>query len=616
MSFPFDAIPTNGTSPNNAVALMRNVVNFLAPGANGAGVVLLDDSVYTTNAVVTVQVGDSDLIGAGQATVSFKASSQPNSSTVTLFETTHPGLFKGIITLVAGLAGTNQLRVQNGDTITATYFDNSNNSNVTATATIDTVPPVISQVAATTDYYNAQVTWRTSKPADSSVQYSESPLPDRAAYSSALVTNHSVTINGLSPNRVYYYQVVSRDQAGNTTVDDNGGNFYTFHTLKAPAPPWFDNLESGAPGWKVVPDPANGSEINWTLGTPNNALAKSAHSGINAWGSDLNGNQNFFLASSFLYSPVIDLSGLTSATLTFSNVYDFSRVEPTFGFYIEDGGVFISTNSSTPPSLHLPLVVDFADGVADTWQKETLDLTPWVGQTIQVVFYYQAISFGDPIYGWTLDDVSITGVAAGGTVQISKNLGQGNWSLSSLSTIGLVPVQSGVAPSITISNLAAGQYVVQFGDVPWYQTPANVTNTLAVGGTLNFSATYDFLDANHNGISDSWEVASFGAVVTNRTQLTDTDRDGMTDYAEFIAGTDPTNAASRFYFTGATLQSNRLVQLQWPVVTNRLYQVNASANLLGWQPVTGWMQASNNPTMSYTATNSGGAQFFRVQVKP
>ena len=195
---------------------------------------------------------------------------------MTLFETTHPGLFKGFITLVGGNAATNQLLVRNGDTITATYFDSSNNSNVTATATIDTVPPVISQVAATTDYSNAKVTWLTSKPADSSVQYSESPLPDRASYLSALVTNHAVTVSGLSANRIYYYQVVSTDQAGNTTVDDNHGNLYTFQTLKAPTPPWFDNLESGAPGWTVVPDPVNGSDINWTLGTPHNGLVDSA----------------------------------------------------------------------------------------------------------------------------------------------------------------------------------------------------------------------------------------------------------------------------------------------------------------------------------------------------
>ena len=77
----------------------------------------------------------------------------------------------------------------------------------------------------------------------------------------------------------------------------------------------------------------------------------------------------------------------------------------------------------------------------------------------------KAFAFGDTIYGWTIDDISITGVAAGGTINITKNLGQGTWSLFSLSPIGLVPVQSDVTPSVTISNLAAGQYVVQFGDV-------------------------------------------------------------------------------------------------------------------------------------------------------
>jgi hypothetical protein len=608
MSFPFDAIPTNGTSPNNAIALLKSIVNFLAPGANGAGVVFLDNTVYTTNAVVTVEVGDSDLAGTGQTTASFKASSRASQTTVTLFETTHPGLFRGYITLVAGSAGTNQLQVQNGDTITATYFDLSNNSNATATATIDTVPPAISQVAATTDYSNAKITWLTSKPADSSVQYSVSPLPDHAAYVGALGTNHVVTIGGLSANRIYYYEVVSRDQAGNTTVDDNHGNLYSFQTLKAPTPPWFDNLESGAPGWSVVPDPVYGSDVNWTLGTPNNGLVNSAYSGTNAWGSDLNGDQNFFLASSYLYSPVIDLSGLKSATLTFYDACDFSTL-------YEDGVVYVSTNSTTPPG-NLPMAPNGdLTGAVDDWDQETIDLTPWVGQTIQVVFYYEGVVVNQ-VYGWTIDDISITGVVAGGNINITKNLGQGTWSLFSLSPIGLVPVQSGVAPSVTVSNLPAGQYVVQFGDVNYYQTPAGQTNTLAAGGTLNFNGNYTFIDANHNGISDAWEMDNFGSVTTNRTQLTDTDHDGMTDYAEFIAGTDPNNPASRFYFTGETVQSN-LVQMQWTVVTNRLYQVSTATNLQAWLPVTGWLQASNAPTMSFTATNSGtAARFYRVQVQP
>jgi subtilisin family serine protease len=623
LAFPLDAIPTNTAAPNNAVTLLRNIVNFLAPGANGQGVVFLDSTVYTTNDVVTVEVGDSNLAGTGQTQVSFVASSRTNRTTITLLETTHPGLFKGTITLVAGVAATNQLRVQNGDIITATYFDASSNSNVTATASIDTVPPVISQVAATTDYFNAQVTWLTSKPADSSVQYSESPLPDRSSYVSTLVTNHSVIVSGLSPNRIYYYQVVSRDQAGNTTVDANtNGSLYTFQTLKPPAPPWFDNLDSGAPGWTVRPDPTNGTEINWTLGTPNNGLATNANSKPNAWGGNLNGDQSITFASTFLYAPVIDLTGFSSATLTFSNCFDFTRVHdvPPLGtVYTEDGGVFVSTNSSQPPSLYLPLVIDFADQVAHNWQLESLDLTPWVGKVIQVVFYYQAynLGFGETLYGWTIDDVGIHGTLAGGNITITKNLGQGTWSLSSISSIGTVPVTNDVTPSVTLSNLPAGRYMVEFGDVPFYQTPIDQTNTLTIGGTVNFTGNYTFADANHNGISDSWEQSYFGAVTTNRTQTTDTDHDGMTDYAEFIAGTDPINAASRFYFTGIANQTNHLVQMQWTTVSNRLYQVSTSTNFRSWLPITGWLQASNTGTMNYVATNStGGTHFYRVQVLP
>ena len=601
LSFPFDTVPTNGAAPNNAAALLRNIISFLAPGANGAGSVRLDHDFYTTNDVVTLEVGDSDLAGAGQATATFGASARTNRTPVTLFETTHPGLFRGYVTLVAGVAGTNQLRVQNGDVITATYADASNGSNVTATATVDTVPPVISQVAATTDYANAQVTWKTSKPADSSVQYSESPLPDRAVYDGQFVTNHALTISGLSANRVYYYQVVSRDLAGNTTVDDNHGTNYSFTTLRAPAPPWFDNLESGAPGWKVVP--YSGSDVNWILGRPANGLSHSAASGTNAWGSNLTGQTPALLAGSFLYSPVIDLFGMTSVTLTFSDNFDFTSG-------LETGELGISTNSSTPP-INVPTLVNYAGEATAGWEQETVDLTPFAGKTIPVVWFYFGL-FGD---GLLVADIGITGIAATGKINITKNLGQGTWSLASRSAIGLVPVQSGAAPAVTISNLAAGQYVVQFSDVPSYQTPPDQTNTLAAGGTTGFAGNYDFLDVNGNNISDSWENNYFGSA-TNRTQQTDSDHDGMADYAEFIAGTDPTNAASRFYFTGETVPGGRLVQMQWTVAAGRLYQVSSSGNLSGWVTNTPWLQAANSSTMDYTVTNSGVARFYRVQVLP
>ena len=70
------------------------------------------------------------------------------------------------------------------------------------------------------------------------------------------------------------------------------------------------------------------------------------------------------------------------------------------------------------------------------------------------------------------------------------------------------------------------------------------------------------------------------------------------------------------YFTRIT-QTNRVVEMEWTVVTNRLYQVSASSGLKSWSPATAWLQASNDPTMNCSATNSrSGAQFYRVQVLP
>jgi hypothetical protein len=62
-------------------------------------------------------------------------------------------------------------------------------------------------------------------------------------------------------------------------MDEIQGAFYTPTTRTAPRPPWFDDLENGDPDWTFLPDTAQGTDLNWSLGTTNNALATSAHSG-------------------------------------------------------------------------------------------------------------------------------------------------------------------------------------------------------------------------------------------------------------------------------------------------------------------------------------------------
>jgi len=610
-SFPLDAVPESGANPDNEVVLLRNALNFLAPGANGVASVTLDHPSYTVPDQVMVQLGDVALAGTGQAVITFSASSAPNNLVaVTAREMSHPGLFQGLLTLVAtNTTAPGQLRANNGDTITASFFDAATQSDVVASATVDTTPPVISQVAALTNIGGAVVSWTTSKPADSLVEYGESALLLRTVYDSSQVTSHSVSVQGLDAHRTYYYEVESRDQAGNSVTDDNHGALYSFVTPTLLQPPWFDNLESGAKGWTatVVSEYAS-DNLNWTLGTPADGLQRNAYSGANAWGSDLNGTPIDLIAANALYSPLIDLSGFSQATLTFEDCFDFSEGSE-FGFSYEDGWVYLSTNTSTQID-SLILLQDFTGLASHDWELETIDLTPYVGKTIQVVWEYQA-AFGGTSYGWLVDDVAITGVGAdgSGTIVINKNIGSGAFTLSG-------PVsQTGTATSTILSNAPPGQYVVQCSDIPFYYTPAPQTNLLVAGGTNIFTLNYTFPDTYHTGMSDLFQQYYFGSVSPSRTQSADSDGDGMTDYAEFIAGTDPTNAASNLRFV-SVFPSGGGVAMQWSAMPGRLYQVEGSSNLVNWTPATDWVQAFASP-MTYTATNAGDrAILFRVQVRP
>jgi Bacterial TSP3 repeat len=193
-------------------------------------------------------------------------------------------------------------------------------------------------------------------------------------------------------------------------------------------------------------------------------------------------------------------------------------------------------------------------------------------------------------------------------VAIAKNIAQGTFSLSG-------PVsRSGQGLGMSITNAPPGQYIAHFDDVPFYQTPADQTNAVAPGDSLLLVGAYTFTDANHNGISDAWEQYYFGTVATNRTRFTDTDGDGMTDLAEFLAGTNPTNATSKLSFISTSVQTNNTVKMQWAAVPGRAYEVLTSTNLTTWTPITDWILATGSP-MTYTVTNlSRGSHLYRVQV--
>ncbi|MDA0751386.1 MAG: immunoglobulin domain-containing protein [Verrucomicrobia bacterium] len=124
------------------------------------------------------------------------------------------------------------------------------------------------------------------------------------------------------------------DLEGLNMQDLGDGNFTTtfaapesagfYQIVSLPPPPVFeDDFESGAPGWTH-----GGSQDEWELGTPTSG-PNGAASGSNAYATDLDGNfeQN---SDAWLLSPVIDLTEVPIANLTFS---EFHQVDTDIEFH-------------------------------------------------------------------------------------------------------------------------------------------------------------------------------------------------------------------------------------------------------------------------------------------
>jgi hypothetical protein len=601
LSFPFDAVPLGSGIGNNRSGLLQNVLNFLAPATN-TSTLTLDRDVYSVPGRAVVEVLDNDIQGQGSTTVTVQSPQHTNSILLNLTETARLGLFRGSFVFVATNTGAfRTLFVQSGDTVQATYNDLSAGSMVVATATIETNPPAITNVAIEPGYLEAIVTWDTSEAADSLVQYSESPVNfpiNYTAYDPGFTTSHELLLNGLKANHTYYLQVVSHDRAGNTRIDNNGGQFYTFTTLQPLVPPWFDDIEIPNSEWSTFM--SDGSETEWTRGAPGGG--ETAHSPTNCWGSNLNGGAPS-ASETLLVSPGILLTGGNHATLTFWHNYDFSQ-KPDED--IELATVEIITNILQPSTLLMQ--IPFGSS-SEGWKPVSIDLTPYLGQVVYITWYYFLFAGDPPITrtGWLVDDVSITVTnIVPGTVQITNNIWQAVYSLSG-------PVgRTGFGTSMSVTGAPPGQYIIEFGDAAYYQTPANQTNTLTAGGTIVFQGNYSFVDVNNNGIPDGWELDKLGNVDPQRTANTDSDGDGMSDRAEFIAGTDPVNPPIPFRL-GAQSLGNNLVRFSWPAISNHQYQVQGSANMFSWSDYSGWMTATGtNLTFTISTLTNGSPGFFRV----
>ena len=127
------------------------------------------------------------------------------------------------------------------------------------------------------------------------------------------------------------------------------------------------------------------------------------------------------------------------------------------------------------------------------------------------------------------------------------------------------------------------------------------------------------LDFNANGIDDRWEQ-KYGYGPTNpMSPSADDDHDGANNYSEYLADTNPTNAASYFHITALSNAAPLSVGFA-PSSTGRLYTLESRADMLAgsWTNVPGQTNMLGSVGTSWLSdTNAATASngFYRVRVQ-
>ena len=127
--------------------------------------------------------------------------------------------------------------------------------------------PVISNIQIISTDIDATVTWDTSKPADSNLEYGLDAGYGTVINETSLVTSHSITMTNLTANTTYYYQFSSTDSSSNTA--SSGGLSFTTTSGPDVTPPLISNVQVAATNTTATitwdTDEVSDSTVNYGL---------------------------------------------------------------------------------------------------------------------------------------------------------------------------------------------------------------------------------------------------------------------------------------------------------------------------------------------------------------
>ncbi len=406
-------------------------------------------------------------------------------------------------------------------TVYVQYSDGAGNwstAAITDTIVLDTTAPTISARTATNITSNsATITWTTSEPATSQVNYGlTTSYGSTTTLDPTLLTSHSVTLTGLAPSTTYNYRVRSFDAAGNERVSANS----TFVTAVGgdTVAPTVQAIN------RVGPTPTNAGSVQWTVAFSETvtgvdltdfALAASGVAGAALTGVSGSGNSYTVTAG----------SGTGDGTLGLTLVDNDSIVDPSANRL---GGTGLGNGNFTGQTYTIDktvpsVAISQALGQVDPTNTNPINFTVAFSEAV-TGFAANDISFAGSTVGGALTavvtgagptyNVAVSGMTGTGDVVASVLAGAatdaaGNASLVSTSTDNSVTFNSNASPtalsinrvSTNPTNVASLQWAVTFSESV---TGVDVGDfTLVTTGTIASAAI-----TNVSGSGNSYTVTA------------------------------------------------------------------------------------------------------------
>ena len=260
------------------------------------------------------------------------------------------------------------------------------------------------------------------------------------------------------------------------------------------------------------------------------------------------------------------------------------------------------------------------------------------------------------IWGWTSAELAALNVTINGTTVTAAT--PGLWTGPPQTVVsagtGTFWVRNGTSDTHTAGNFSKSTAGPTFNatnpglTLPWSNatpvamTPANVAfvngefighltitqaaTTVAItaddgaghtGATAAFTVAAALADTDGDGLPDFWESAHGLNPAVNDAAL-DADADGANNRAEYLAGTDPQNPASRFLVTALAVPAGGQRTVTWNAVGGKIYRLSTSPDLQTWTPLGGsTILPTASGARSLTIDAGGAAQLFvRVEIVP